>query len=163
MNSSIYKLTAAALLLFAGAAQAQQQVAGLYVYPKKGQSEDQQYVDVGQCRSWAKQNTGFDPSEVPQATQPPPSDQSSSVGRGLAGGALLGAAMGAIIDGKDGAGTGALAGGLLGGVRSSSQNRQAEQQNQQWAQQQASQYAQKRSDWNRAFSACMEARDYTVQ
>ena len=58
---------------------------------------------------------------------------------------------------------GGLSGGALGGMRSSAQNRQAEQQRQQWEQQQANQYMQKRNSYNRAYSACLEGRGYSVK
>jgi hypothetical protein len=35
----------------------------LYVYPKKGQSEQQQSIDRYQCHSWAVKQTGFDPTQ----------------------------------------------------------------------------------------------------
>lgn len=35
----------------------------LYVYPKNGQSEAQQSTDRYECHSWAKGQTGFDPTE----------------------------------------------------------------------------------------------------
>jgi hypothetical protein len=34
----------------------------LFVYPKQGQSEEQQATDRYQCYSWAKSQTGFDPT-----------------------------------------------------------------------------------------------------
>jgi uncharacterized membrane protein YebE (DUF533 family) len=160
MSSRLPLIAVAAALLATGPAQAQQ-VADLFVSPSKGQDQDQQDLDTVQCQRWAKEQTGFDPSQPPPA--PPPSEQSSSVAGGALLGALGGAALGAIIDGKDGAGKGALAGGLLGGMRSSSKNRQSAQQQQQWEQQQMAQYNNNRSKWNRAFSACMEGRGYTVR
>ena len=43
----------------------------LYVYPKKGQSEQQQATDRYQCHRWAADQTGFDPTQpgggVPEA------------------------------------------------------------------------------------------------
>lgn len=43
----------------------------LYVYPKKGQSEQQQATDRYQCHRWAGDQTGFDPTQpgggVPEA------------------------------------------------------------------------------------------------
>lgn len=35
----------------------------LYIYPKKGQSEEQQARDRYECHSWASSQTGFDPTE----------------------------------------------------------------------------------------------------
>lgn len=36
----------------------------LFIYPKKGQSEEQQATDRYQCHSWAEKQTGFDPSRA---------------------------------------------------------------------------------------------------
>ena len=58
---------------------------------------------------------------------------------------------------------GALVGGVLGGARQSQANRQDQQARQQWEHQQANEYAQKRNTYNRAFSACMESKGYTVR
>lgn len=154
-------LLAAALLGF-GTANAQQ-VGDVFVFPDNNQDQEQQDLDTVQCQRWAREQTGFDPSQRPTATTPPPTDTSGSTGRSVAGGALGGAALGAIIDGGDGAAKGALAGGLLGGMRGSSRNRQAAQEQQAWEQQQMAQYNQNRSRWNRAFAACMEGRGYTVR
>jgi hypothetical protein len=48
-------------------------------------------------------------------------------------------------------------------VRSHRQQKQDEQAQQQWANQQANQYQQKRSAYNRAYSACLEGKGYTVK
>ena len=37
-----------------------------YVYPAKGQSQQQQMADTGECQQWAKQTTGVDPMQVAQ-------------------------------------------------------------------------------------------------
>jgi hypothetical protein len=43
------------------------------------------------------------------------------------------------------------------------QKKQEEHAEQQWAQQQVSQYEQRRNGYNRAYSACLEGRGYTVR
>jgi hypothetical protein len=143
----------------------------LMIYPAKGQSNDQMEKDKFECYNWAKGQTGFDPMQMPTATSPPPSQEKKSVGGsalkgGVAGGAG-GAIIGGIADGKDGAkkgaAIGALSGGAIGGIRSSSQNKQAEQKQKQWEQEQANQYMQKRNAYNRAYSACLEGKGYTVK
>ena len=65
---------------------------GIYVYPQKGQSPQQQARDEGECQSWARNQTGYDPMRAPGSSK-------SALGgavRGGAGGAALGAAIGAI-------------------------------------------------------------------
>lgn len=141
------------------------------IYPAKGQSQEQMEKDKFECYSWAKQQSGFDPMETPKATAPPPQQSGASVAggavRGGIGGAALGAGIGAIAGGGKGAGKGAaiggLAGGTLGAAKSSAQKKQDEQARQQWEQEQAAQYNQKRSGYNRAYSACLEGKGYTVK
>ena len=137
-------------------------LAELYIYPAKGQSSEQQEKDKFECYNWAKNDTGFDPMEVPTTSTAPPSGQKKS--GGAAKGILAGAATGAIIgDTSKAARRGAAAGGLIGGARQSSKNMQVEQQQQQWEQQEVANYNNKRDNYNRAYSACLEGRGYTVK
>lgn len=139
----------------------------LFIYPKAGQSDAQLERDKYECYAWAKNQTGFDPMEVPTATAPPPQQQAKKggAGRGALRGALLGAAIGEIAndDAGKGAAIGAGTGALFGGMRRQKQVKQQSQAEQQWAQEQSSQYAQKRNSYNRAYAACLDARDYTVK
>jgi hypothetical protein len=152
--------TAILLGLFLGTASVSAQE--LYIYPAKGQSDEQLDKDKYECYNWAKKDTGFDPMAVPVTSTPAPSGQKKS--GGVVKGALGGAALGAIIgDSSKSAKRGAAAGGLIGGVRQSSSNRQTEQQQQQWAQQESASYANNRNNYNRAYSACLEGRGYTVK
>jgi len=59
------------------------------VFPAKGQSQEQMEKDKFECYTWAKQQTGFDPMQVPTASTPPPQQKAGQ------GGALKGAAVGA--------------------------------------------------------------------
>lgn len=144
----------------------------LMIYPAEGQGQDQMEKDKFECYSWAKEQTGFDPMEAPTATAPPPSKQAqhSTAGgavRGGVGGALLGAGVGAIAGGSKGARKGAaiggVSGGVLGGARSHNQQQQDQQARAQWEKEQAQQYAAKRNAYNRAYSACLEGKGYTVK
>ena len=138
----------------------------LIIYPKKGQSKDQQDQDKYQCYTWAKEQSGFDPMAPPTTSTPPPQAKAKKGGvvKGAVGGALLGVAVGAIAGntGK-GAAIGAASGGVVGGVRRSDQVNKEKQAEQQWAKKESTQYAQGRNGYNRAFSACMEGRDYVVK
>ena len=111
----------------------------VFAYPKAGQSQDQQMRDQAECRQWAMQQTGYNPSAPPAPTgggyvPPPPQTSSSGSGgmfqgrglfRGAARGAALGAAGGAIAgDAGKGAAIGALTGTLLGGIRRRSRERE---------------------------------------
>jgi outer membrane lipoprotein SlyB len=142
------------------------------VYPAKGQSQEQMEKDRFECYSWAKGQTGFDPMEMPTATSAPPPQKatSSTAGgafKGGVGGGLMGAGVGAIAGGskgaKKGAAIGALSGGAIGGMRSSSQQKQDEQARKRWEQEQVAAYAQKRNAYNRAYTACLEGKGYTVK
>jgi hypothetical protein len=46
----------------------------LYVYPKSGQSPDQQSKDQYECYTWARQQTGFDPTGAGGAVPPGQAD-----------------------------------------------------------------------------------------
>ncbi len=136
------------------------------VYPAKGQSPDQQQKDEFECYTWAKQQSGFDPMVVPQATAPPPQQQGrqSSVVGGAARGAALGVVGGAIAgDAGKGAAIGAATGALFGGMRRNQQRQQQQQSQRQWEQQQAAQYQNNRNNYNRALGVCLEGRGYTVR
>jgi len=146
------------LVVTTGALHAQEVV----IYPAKGQSAEQQEKDKYECYGWAKNNSGFDPMAPPTTKTAPPSGEKKSGGavRGGLGGAALGAIIG---DSSKSAKRGAAAGALIGGVRQSSSNRKTEQKQQEWAQNESSQYANARASYNRAYSACLEGRGYTVK
>lgn len=137
-----------------------------YIYPSKGQSQEQTEKDKFECYSWAKGQTNFDPMALPTATAPPPAQapQQGGAGRGAVRGALGGLAIGAIAgDAGKGAAIGAVGGGMIGGARRSEQVRREKAQQQQWEQQQTNQYANARNAYNRAYVACLEARGYSVK
>jgi hypothetical protein len=128
-------------------------------YPNKGQSSEKQEKDKYACYQWAKNQTGFDPMQVPTASSAPP-EKKGGLLRGAAGGAALGAIGGAIAgDAGKGAAIGAATGGVIGGVRRHRSTKEQEE----WAQRESAGYAQKRNTYNRALSACMEGRGYSVK
>lgn len=149
--------------LWAGAALAQD----LIIFPAKGQTQEQMEKDKFDCYQWAKKETGFDPMATPKASSPPPQKQAPQGGvlRGAARGAAVGAVVGEIAhdDAGKGAAAGAAGGAMIGGMRRRDQARSQAQAEQQWAAQQAAQYDAKRSNYNRACAACMEAKGYTVK
>jgi hypothetical protein len=148
-----------------------------YIYPARGQSPQKEESDKGQCYGWAVQQTGFDPANPQVVTAPPPPSyypqpQAPRGGlfRGAFGGAALGAVGGAIGgDAGKGAAIGAGVGGLFGMMRRHRFMEEEQQMQQQQAQQQQGYMSQEqnalargRGNYNRAFSACMTARGYTV-
>jgi hypothetical protein len=160
---------------------------GMFAYPKNQQSADQQLKDETECYSSAKQQTGVDPQAPPpaapsaeeqKATQEQAAKQAAGstpkggAVKGSAKGAAGGAAIGAIAGD---AGTGAAIGATAGAVRGRRQQKKAQKEaGQQAAQQtaQAQQQAQGNANaqyqgaldtFRRAFSACMDARAYSVK
>jgi hypothetical protein len=74
----------------------------------------------------------------------------------LAAGALTGnTRRGALLGGGGGA--------LMGGLRRNEQNRQQAHAEEQWAQREVAQYQQNRNGFNRAMTACLEGRGYSVR
>ena len=152
---------------------------GIYVFPSKNQTASQQSTDEGACFGWAKSQTGIDPMNI--SAEPTPASagsqasqaQSSSAGsgaaaRGAVGGAAAGAAIGAVAgNAGKGAAIGATTGVLAGGAakRRAQQDAAAQQQQQQAAAAQQAQaaVAQRKATYNKAFSACMEGKGYTVK
>jgi hypothetical protein len=134
--------------------------AAQYIYPQKGQDQAQQDTDRGECHVWAVNQTGYDPTRAP--TSAPPSQEAKKGGvvrggaRGAAGGAIIGAIAG---DAGKGAAIGAAGGGLVGGMRRSDQKAQQKQERQNW---QAQQNA-LRAEYQRAQTACLEGRGYSVK
>ena len=159
MNILIRTTVCCALtLLVAGQGIAQE----LYIYPAKGQSAEQLDKDKYECYNWAKSDTGFDPMAVPTTSSAPPKGQKKSGGvvKGGLGGAVIGGILG---DSGKSAKRGALAGGLIGGVSQSSKNAKTEQKRADWEQNESANYANNRNNYNRAYSACLEGRGYTVK
>jgi hypothetical protein len=158
---------------------------GMFAFPKNGQNSDQQLKDESECYGMAKQRTGIDPqrpapngpsAEQVQAAQKQAAENADQVkgarvagaARGAAGGAAIGAIGGSA--GK-GAGAGAVAGTMKGGAAQRSANAQAQQK----AAAQAKVQLEKEREqdlqahkegldlFQRAFSACMDARGYSAK
>jgi hypothetical protein len=139
---------------FAAGASAQQ-----FVYPAKGQTPEQQKKDEGECHVWAAQQSKYDPTKPPQKTaaaKPPTTATGTTPGAGV-GGAARGAVVGGIMGD---AGAGAAAGAVAARGQSRRQNAAQAQQQQQAAtqQDQAGMAA-----YQKARSACLEGRGYTVK
>jgi len=135
---------------------------GLYVFPSNDQTQETMDADEIACYKWAKEQTGVDPINPPQiqaATVDQSPDGSAVVG--AAKGAAAGAAIGAIAgDAGKGAAIGAVVGGLGGRRAKKIGDQQEQQQNNQSA---ASTEKALMDNFNKAFSACMEGKGYTVK
>jgi hypothetical protein len=148
----------------------------VFVFPTEGQAADQQSKDEAECYSWAATNTGSDPfdlqkqkeQQAQQTEQQVAQAQSATQGAG-AKGALRGAAAGALIGEVSGgdAGDSAAIGAAVGAVSARRRGRRASQEVQQQAEQQGEAQQQATAEqvgnFKKAFSVCLEAKDYMVK
>jgi hypothetical protein len=132
----------------------------ILMYPKKGQSQAQQDKDRYECHSWAKGQTGYDPTAPPpMAAAPAPAPQGGAV-RGGARGAAVGAIGGAI--GGD-AGKGAAIGAGVGAAGGAMKRGAGERQQGQAQAAQSAANQQGMDSYKRAMSVCLEGRNYAVK
>lgn len=139
---------------------------GLFVYPAKGQSAEQQQKDKDACYDWAEVNTGL--TLTPGSVDARAAGQTATQGVGqgkVVGGAATGAATGLAIGAISGnAGKGAAIGavaGSVGGLRGRRNARRAA--GQEGAQQAVQANQQAVEQFKRAAGACLEARGYSVR
>jgi hypothetical protein len=148
----------------------------VYVFPTEGQDASQQSKDEAECYEWAVGNAGVDPfdlskqKEADQQQAQAEQQAAESAGQGSgARGALRGAAAGALIGeiANDDASEGAAWGAAAGAVRGRRMGREAQAQAQQQAAAQAEQREQttteQMANFKKAFSVCLEAKDYMVK
>jgi hypothetical protein len=134
----------------------------VYAYPNQHQTPSQQSKDETECYNSAQVQAA--PSENAQAGQQ--QGQSGKAGqgstvKGAARGAAGGAAIGAIAgDAGTGAAAGAAGGAAVGHRKKKKAQAKAEEQQQQQVQ---AQQTQATDNVKRAYTACMEARNYTVK
>jgi outer membrane lipoprotein SlyB len=148
----------------------------VYVFPAEGQDSSQQSKDESVCYNWAVDNTGNDPFDLAKQSE---TDQQQAQADMEAAGqsqrgagrrtAVRGAAAGAVIgeiasdDAGKGAAYGAAAGAVAGRRRSRAAQQQAQAQIAAEAQQNEEITTHQTENFKKAFSACMEAKDYTVK
>jgi hypothetical protein len=158
---------------------------GVFVFGKNGQSPDQQLKDESDCYGAAKQQSGIDPkapaaagktAEQKQAEQKaaaenadtPSGGRVKGAARGAAGGAAIGAIAG---DAGKGAGAGAVAGTMRGGMKQREASTAAKKEAaakvaaEQKAEEERAKLAHSEGldTFQRAFAACMDARNYSVK
>ena len=148
----------------------------VYVFPTEGQNASQQSTDEAACYEWAVGNVGADPFDLSKEEQA--NEQQAKVeqqaanqaGQGAgARGAVRGAAAGALIGeiANDDASEGAAWGAAVGAVRGRRQGRAAQAEAKQQAAIQAEQReeatAEQMANFKKAFSVCLEAKDYLVK
>lgn len=148
----------------------------VFVFPTEGQEASQQSQDEAACYGWTSDNTGSDPFDL--AKQEESDEQladaqmqaAEATGQGAgARGALRGAAAGALIgevtggDAGDSAKIGAAAGVISGRRRARAAQAQATDQAEQQAEQRQEITAADLENFKKAFSVCLEAKDYMVK
>jgi YMGG-like Gly-zipper len=139
----------------------------MYIYPALGQTSEQQRQDRYECHVWASEQTGFDPSNVTAntTTKHVYADQAQvEPGQnGMVTGAIGGAAVGALggaIAGEPG--TGAAVGAGLGAITGAvTQNHRQRPVTQTVVVDAAP--GNGKANYDRAITACLEARHYTVK
>jgi len=142
-----------AILIGIGSMEASAQ-GNLMIYPKSGQSPQQQQQDQYQCQTWAVQQSGFNPDSPPvQSSGSGRSATAKETLRGGARGAAAGAAIGAIAGD---AGTGAAIGATAGGLKHRFQERDRQTQS-------ATANPPGLDNYNRAMASCLEALGYSVK
>jgi hypothetical protein len=146
----------------------------VFAFPGGGQTATQQAQDEGECYTWAERETGSDPFQLDkqaaqqqqQAIQQQQQAKAAASGagaRGALGGAAGGAAIGAIAgNAGKGAAIGAGVGLLANSARGQAKAQQSQQQSQQ-SQAAAKATASQITNFKKAFSACLEAKKYTVK
>jgi hypothetical protein len=148
----------------------------VYVFPRDGQDSAQQSRDEVDCYAWAESNTGSDPFDVAKQQQAQQQQsqaemsaaQQTGQGSGMRG-AFIGGATGALIGeiASDDAGKGAAWGAAVGGIaarrRGMAAQQSAVQQTQAQSQNQAQSLAMQVENFKKAFSVCLEAKDYMVK
>jgi outer membrane lipoprotein SlyB len=150
----------------------------LFVYPSRGQSDEQLAEDRYACHQWAVQESRFDPSEFGELAPPrtvrvpvPENEARGATAKGTVAGAVAGAVIGSREDkANKGAVIGAIIGSIAGSAVEEQGERKAQAQAESEAQRQAAELertraekALRRSDYRRALSACLEGRGYTVK
>lgn len=143
----------------------------VYFYPTHGQSEAQQDRDRYECYLWARKKSGFDPGQAQLAphqrvevtpTAPPGADTAA----GAVTGAIVGSMMSPRHDKGFGMVFGAITGAMLGAASDQARQEQAAQVQQQYDARENRHYAnveKQARDYQRAMTACLEGRGYTVR
>ncbi|MFT7305655.1 MAG: hypothetical protein ACI9P7_000915 [Candidatus Azotimanducaceae bacterium] len=155
-------------LAFSGVAQA---VPGdLYIYPASDQDAAALERDRYECYLWASKESGFDPSQVDaleeqQLVRIPVYDnpRKGATGKGILLGAIAGVAL---EDSRDGAALGAIVGSIAGAVIENQGRREAREaaQDQVYALlEHSAAVAASNESYRRAFTACLEGREYVVR
>ncbi len=141
------------------------------IYPARGQNQRQLARDRYECYRWAVAQSGFDPARSLARTPAPAvrvePDPPAGVGTatGVVAGAAIGAAVSNVHHSAEGAAVGAVLGGIVGAASDSAraaEARRIESELNSRAAYSASLDG-RGSAYQRAFTACLEGRGYSVR
>lgn len=142
---------------------------GLFPFPAKGQTNEQQRTDEDACYAWAKGQTGIDPALAkanPDSAAKAAAAQMEAAATGAAvAGAAKGAAAGALIGAAGGgdAGSGAGAGAAAGAIAGRRAKKQAvAQAGAQGAAANQAKVDEMIGTFKKAFIPCMTGKGYTI-
>lgn len=143
----------------------------VYFYPTKGQSKEQQERDRYECYLWAVKQTGFDPGQAQLAPHQrievtPAAPPGTDTAAGAIGGAMVGTMLSPGDDKGFGMIFGAITGAMLGAASDTERQRQAAQAQQYYDKKEAQRYVQlekQARDYQRAITACLVGRGYSVR
>jgi len=179
VSAAVLIVTAATSLAFGQEAPAGKTLAAtmnVYAFPNKGQTPSQQSQDESACYQYAVTNVGTDPFQLQQQAQhqqqqtEAQKQQIAAAGqgagvKGAAAGAATGALFGAVTDGNSSAsaGWGAAAGAVTARRGAKRKQAAANEQVDQQAQQAAQATQAQLDNFKKAFSVCLESKNYMVK
>ena len=148
----------------------------VYVFPTEGQDSSVQSQDEAACYEWAVGQSGTDPFDLQKQAQAQQQQAQAAMeevdgasrgagARGALGGAAAGALIGEITDNDtgDSAAIGAAVGGIAARRRGKAAEAQATDQIEQQAAAAQQATAEQIDNFKKAFSVCLEAKDYMVK
>jgi hypothetical protein len=135
----------------------------VFVFPKEGQDASQQSKDEVDCYEWAVGNVGTDPFDL--SKQKEVDQQQAQAEQQAAKQTGQGALIGEIAndDASEGAAWGAAAGAIRGRRMGREAQAQAQHQVAAQAEQREQATAEQLANFKKAFSVCLEAKDYMVK
>jgi len=142
---------------------------GMFIYPAKGQSPEQQAADEQACIHWAESQTGLQLQAGSVDTQAAAEAAKRQAGDATKGAAVAGAAKGAVAGTAIGAIAGSTGkGAAIGAVAGAMGGRRARKKAESGAAQQGAQQAQAQSQqaldtFKKAAGVCLEGRGYSVK
>ena len=143
----------------------------IYFYPAQGQSKAQQDRDRYECYNWAVKQSGFDPGQVQLAPHQrvivtPAAPPGNDAAAGAVGGAIVGSMLSSRHDRGFGLVFGAITGAIIGAASDDARQHQAAQAQRQYDAKYAQRYVgleKQARNYQRATTACLEGRGYTVR